>query len=109
MPKPAGWFITFMAVNIAWVFFRAEDFQTAFAILSAMFGQAETFNIVIFHFKDIALIGLLIIICAIAPGVPKLISGYFKMNRKWLIILIGVFLYTFSQCYQVSEFLYFQF
>lgn len=109
MPKPAGWFITFMAVNIAWVFFRAEDFQTAFAVLSAMFGQAETFNTVIFHLKDIVLIVLLIIICAVIPGVPKLLSGYFQMNKKWLIILTGLFLYAFSQCYQVSEFLYFQF
>lgn len=109
MPKPIGWFITFMAVNIAWVFFRAEDFSTAFAVLSAMFGQAGTFNTVIFQFKDIVIIVLLIIICAAAPGVPKLISEYFRMNKKWLILLTGLFLYSFSQCYQVSEFLYFQF
>lgn len=109
MPKPIGWFITFMAVNIAWVFFRAESFQTAFVVLSAMFGQTGTFNTVIFHFKNIVLIILLIIICAVAPGVPKLISGYFRMNKKWLILLTGLFLYSFSQCYQVSEFLYFQF
>ncbi len=36
-----GWFITMSAVVIAWVFFRAADFDTAGAILSAMFDSSS--------------------------------------------------------------------
>lgn len=32
------WFLTFNFVNIAWVFFRAENVQAAFSILQSMFG-----------------------------------------------------------------------
>ncbi|GGY38049.1 MBOAT family O-acyltransferase [Pseudoduganella albidiflava] len=34
----AGWALTFAAVCVAWVFFRAPDLDTALAILSGMFG-----------------------------------------------------------------------
>ena len=30
---------TFFLVNVTWVFFRAEDFPTAWRMLSSMFGQ----------------------------------------------------------------------
>ncbi len=33
-----GWFITFNFVNIAWVFFRAKNWQDAHKVLSGMFG-----------------------------------------------------------------------
>ncbi len=110
MPKPIGWFITFMAVNIAWVFFRAEDFQTAFAVIAAMFGMtAVEMPTQIFTLKRMAVIAVLIGCCAYLPGVREIEAKYFHMNRKWLIILMGLFLYTFSQCVHTSEFLYFQF
>ena len=34
----AGWLLTFLAVNVAWVFFRADSVGSAFNILLAMFG-----------------------------------------------------------------------
>jgi D-alanyl-lipoteichoic acid acyltransferase DltB (MBOAT superfamily) len=37
----AGWALTFLAVVVAWVFFRADSLGTAFAMLGAMAGQAE--------------------------------------------------------------------
>lgn len=36
LPRPAGTTVTFLAVIIAWVFFRASDFTTAFAVLRPM-------------------------------------------------------------------------
>ncbi|WP_426116149.1 MBOAT family O-acyltransferase [Massilia sp. PWRC2] len=38
MWRLAGTIITFLAVCVAWVFFRASDFQTAWIILQGMFG-----------------------------------------------------------------------
>ena len=110
MPKPAGWFVTFMAVNIAWVFFRAEDFQTAFAVLSAMAGLGEPGNMhPIFSGQKIRFILVLIGVCAFMPSVEKVISRYFKANKKWLIFILGLLLYSMTKLEQASEFLYFQF
>ena len=36
--RSIGWLVTFVAVVISWVFFRAESFHTATSILSSMFG-----------------------------------------------------------------------
>jgi len=38
MPKLLGWFMTFMFINIAWVFFRANSFEDAIKVLKGMFG-----------------------------------------------------------------------
>jgi len=38
IPMVLSWFITFNFINIAWIFFRADDFNAAIKILSAMFG-----------------------------------------------------------------------
>ena len=37
MPKLLAWFITFNFINIAWVFFRAKEWDDALKVLSAMF------------------------------------------------------------------------
>jgi D-alanyl-lipoteichoic acid acyltransferase DltB (MBOAT superfamily) len=38
MPKILAWFITFNFINIAWVFFRAKEWDDAVKVLSGMFG-----------------------------------------------------------------------
>ena len=38
MPKLLGWFITFNFINVAWVFFRAKNFDDAVKVLKGMFG-----------------------------------------------------------------------
>ncbi len=37
MPKILAWFITFNFLNIAWVFFRAKDWESALKVLGSMF------------------------------------------------------------------------
>lgn len=37
MPLVVAWFLTFNFVNIAWIFFRAKDFDDAFKVLEGMF------------------------------------------------------------------------
>ena len=41
LPYWLGWFLTFNFVNLAWVYFRAEDLATAHRVLGAMFSTAE--------------------------------------------------------------------
>lgn len=110
LPKPIGWFITFMAVNIAWVFFRAEDFPTAFAVLSAMAGLSDLGNMQpIFSGRRIWLILVLIGICTFMPSVEKVVPKYFKENYAWILVMITVFGYSLTKVYRAGEFLYFQF
>lgn len=40
LPRLLAWFITFNFVNIAWVFFRAENWGDAVKVLRGMFGQS---------------------------------------------------------------------
>ena len=37
LPKPLAWVLTFAFVNLAWVFFRAESLNQAFALLGGLF------------------------------------------------------------------------
>ena len=39
VPSPVGWLITFVAVAMAWVFFRAPDFATAIGYFAGMFSN----------------------------------------------------------------------
>ncbi|MDC0127425.1 MBOAT family protein [Methylophilaceae bacterium] len=41
IPMVLSWFITFNFVNIAWVFFRADNFNAAINIIGAMFGITQ--------------------------------------------------------------------
>lgn len=38
MPTVLAWFLTFNFINIAWVFFRAKDFNDAWKVLKGMLG-----------------------------------------------------------------------
>lgn len=110
LPKPAGWLITFMAVNIAWVFFRADDFGAAFSILSAMVGITNTGELTtIFELKWLMIIVGLIGACVVIPSVPMIITKYFKENYAWSLMMAVIFLYSMTQIYRAGEFLYFQF
>jgi len=42
MPSLVGWLVTFLFVNATWVFFRAEDLESATAILRSMVGLGTT-------------------------------------------------------------------
>jgi len=57
LPFILGWFITFMFVNIAWVFFRANNFHDAIKVLQGMFGGTfvlprETWTVVASFIKE---------------------------------------------------------
>lgn len=110
LPKPAGWLVTFLAVNFAWVFFRAENFDTVFAVLSAMMGIAGEVELIkIFDTKRILFILALIASCAYLTSVNKMIADHFRTNIGWLGGILLLLIYAITQCTKASEFLYFQF
>ncbi|MGE4511228.1 MAG: MBOAT family protein, partial [Sulfurimonadaceae bacterium] len=131
MPRVLAWFITFNFINIAWVFFRAKEWEDAMKVLSSMFSLD---NVVLpeKYFKFLAslqehyftygsvyegiggkdkttvfLILAFIIVLMFKSSNEKLLE--FKPTYFSLVFVLILFLTALSMMSQVSEFLYFNF
>lgn len=122
----AAQMLTFTAIVVAWVVFRAETISGAMNILSVMFGS----NGISLpeHIKPGRFITAFLIVW-LAPNTQQImikfqptIETYSKSIKKWRwqwlqweptrawgIIIGSIFLYAVSHLTDVSEFLYFQF
>jgi len=105
-------FLTFMLVNITWVFFRSESFGKAWQLLESMFGMASEGKVLL---TTMAIVKVAIIVPAI------LIFHWILRNRKvievayqmkwWSLGLVWSFLVLMLMWAQESgsAFIYFQF
>lgn len=131
MNSIAAWFITFNFINIAWVFFRAKEWDDAIKVLKGMFG----FSGIVFSDKALAKISFMqeyiathqeffgrlmfgstpfsmLIVAFIIVLKFKNSNEYkdsFIPSYKWLLLLIAVDIYTVLNLSKVTEFLYFNF
>lgn len=113
LPSAAAWFLTFMFVNVSWVFFRAKDLPAATKVLSGMVGLNGT--PVFGKWPDLQ-IGLLVafalvVILVVKPTVTVLAE---RRQSAALIsgsgVLFGIALVAmFMATSRPSEFLYFNF
>lgn len=123
LPKALCWFLTFNAVNIAWVFFKANDLQQALSIVMLLFdvndfywphsntmskfvfemAQVKTF----FDFKESYQIILPFLVLSLLKFNKDSIEKYNSVFMAIFYFLI--FVYSFLRLNQISEFLYFQF
>lgn len=124
--------LTFLCVVICWVFFRAGSFTDAVSILSRMsdfsnivlpaggicehyFGflqlagiQFISWNIGDSILQETKLILALMLVLFVCPN-PVEIIKHFTPNKKWLVIIIVLFIYAMLKLDNYTEFLYFQF
>lgn len=107
LPQWLNWFITFNAVNIAWIFFRAATFYDALNVLTAMFDISNLTGGVIALKHIGGLLGVMIIVLLAIDTVK--VEKRFTPNYCWLIVLILMFIYPVLKLGQVTQFLYFQF
>ncbi|WP_198306073.1 MBOAT family O-acyltransferase [Arcobacter vandammei] len=130
MNKILAWFITFNFVNIAWVFFRAKDFESAIKVLKGMFGMSgfqlhpifasklaflEKYGVVFAPFDTIQLplsetplfILAFILVLAFKNSMEKMNS--FKADYKIAFITTFCLIFGILSMNKVSEFLYFNF
>ena len=132
-----SWALTFFAVLIAWVFFRAADMHTALHILRTMFGMQGIVlpNAIGAHlhthldrlaslgvrFADISLgehatlpealrwiIGLMAI-ALFLPNLHEVMEKYWRANLLWAIPTLSALLVSLYYMTRISQFLYFQF
>ncbi|QDF29531.1 MBOAT family O-acyltransferase [Halarcobacter anaerophilus] len=131
LPKVIAWIVTFNFVNIAWVFFRAKEWDDAIKVLKGMFGFStividskfeknlaflEEYGIVFGRVTyDITggsevlnwiIIGFLLILCFKNSNERKSI---FKTDIKYLVFVVFLFVYSIFKINTFSEFLYFNF
>jgi hypothetical protein len=122
--------LTFLAVILAWVFFRAETMGAATAILKAMARVGEIIPGGAAEFKGVArqllwTAGLLAIVW-LAPNTQHILARFqpawdspaspptarwweWRPNWRWAVTLSALFLVAVMHLCKITEFLYFQF
>jgi hypothetical protein len=112
--------LTFIAVVVAWVFFRSENFASAMLMLEGMTGAAGRGDWLSRRFVVLCGIGLVIVF--FAPNTQELCSRYapaadfygpqnrfFRLNAVTGSIIGTVLFVSILLLGKHSEFLYFQF
>jgi alginate O-acetyltransferase complex protein AlgI len=129
LAKPLAVGLTFFAVVIAWVFFRAETFTGALLMLQSMFDLAGGSDGRIVQLYDDApeilrWIGYACIIVWLTPNVLQLFADFkptvdvlpdysgkirWTPNIVWFAVLLLVMITSIQSLSNISEFLYFRF
>jgi len=111
MPVWLAWFITFNALNLSFVIFRAESWQNAFDIIAAMFGNDELV-LSLTHLQaenDIYFYLLAAFVLVLYFKNSTDLGKNFDGSKKFLLGSIIMFIYSVLLMNNVSEFLYFNF
>lgn len=127
LPKIAAWFITFLFVHIAWVFFRSPDLTTAKLMLTKMFslqafhfpaGLTALFNerlsthfipgVYYFNLKMVLLFVLMFGIVLFAKNSIERLNT-FKPSYRMAVFVSLIAVISLLYLNRVSEFLYFKF
>lgn len=116
-------FLTFLAVTVAWVFFRSDNMGGAFVMLKAMFGMAGL------HAGSISRgavnwIWILLLVSWLAPNTQQIMRRFspaldykddggsrltWQPSRRWLAAHVALAVFGVISISKVSEFIYFQF
>ncbi len=109
MPLLLAWFLTFNFINIAWVFFRAKEWDDAIKVLRGMFGLSGI-GIRLNSLEILALIiGFFILLAC--KNSTYYYHKKFTFNKKEMAIMIVFFTISILaiRLRNSSEFLYFNF
>jgi alginate O-acetyltransferase complex protein AlgI len=80
LPRMLAWPVTFLAVLIAWVFFRAGTFQGALAMLLAMAGRGNGFTAQIVAPTACMYIAALLAIALFLPNTQQIMRAYLSRD-----------------------------
>lgn len=121
LPQFANWCLTFVAVVIAWVFFRAAHLNDALVMIETMFNMnkivqsnassyALNFGKLSFGGNEmLLLLALLIFVVVYCKSVPEYMQK-FEPSIRWGLVIALLFVTSLVMMSgEVSEFLYFQF
>lgn len=126
LPSIVSWFLTFNAVNIAWVFFKADSLKTSFEFIRAMFDITSfsyphsrviakwiPSNLLnkdfLFSSNDVLWIVILLISSTCFYSLEDYMNKKFSPKVSIAVFISVAFVYAVAQLNKMSEFLYFQF
>lgn len=111
LPVALSWCLTFLAVLVCWVFFRAADVGQAFAVLSSMAGQADVVPAGTPRLPLLPCAGVLGALLIAALAVPHPARFVPRLPLSWAVLAFFFFggAYALLAVTRPSEFLYFQF
>lgn len=104
--------LTFMLINVTWVFFRAQDFSTAWRLLQSMFGKANN-GIALLPTISIVKVAVVISLMFIAHWLMRNTTALQLIQKMkwWTVSLVWAFMLILVILSQESSgsFIYFQF
>jgi D-alanyl-lipoteichoic acid acyltransferase DltB (MBOAT superfamily) len=104
--------LTFFLINVTWVFFRAEDFTTAWRLLSSMFGAVNNGAAILstLSILKVAIITVLLVICHWLMRNTRVLNVANK-TPWWLlgIVWAGMLILLILSQESTGSFIYFQF
>jgi hypothetical protein len=128
--RALAWALTFAAVVVAWVFFRAPDLATAVRLLTAMAGEGTAAPAFADTAQALAAAAALLLLARLAPSTQEL-TGYvgpgahepqpqpaappapprlaWRPSPGWAVATGALLALALLSLSKVSEFLYFQF
>lgn len=105
--------LTFMLINITWVFFRAQDFATAWRLLRSMFGPLDSNAAAVLTTINIIKVGVVISLMFIAHWLMRNTTALqiAQKMKWWSVGLVWAFMMIMLILSQESSgsFIYFQF
>ena len=110
-----SWFITFCAVALAWIFFRAENIDKAWLILSKLFSpDSAFFTLFDMEFFRPFSIALSVLFCAYVFAVERVTDPHLRwfndrVKTDIVFCCFTLFLILSFGVYQHQTFIYFQF
>ena len=128
--KAGGWLLTFLAVVVGWVFFRAKSVESAWSILKAMAGHGAAWaapgsELGINRVMDMGSCAIWVAVCAVTAfllpnayrvlglgeqsGKERRLGGSAGMLLLGAMLVLILLLLMISETRGVSEFLYFNF
>ncbi|MCD6163604.1 MAG: MBOAT family protein [candidate division Zixibacteria bacterium] len=120
LPKSVAWFITFMFVHFAWVFFRATSFKDAVKVFKGMFAF-NTINSasILYELKALnfektieTVFSITVLIIALIVSIRFKNSNELRLNLNFRYLMCVAFLIVSGFIFlnsNISEFLYFNF
>jgi D-alanyl-lipoteichoic acid acyltransferase DltB (MBOAT superfamily) len=115
LPKILAWFITFNFINIAWVFFRAKEWDDALKVLKGMFltlpDIPHHIGVLAYKEPNLKLYISIAVITAITLFMKNSIQwkGHFHPTRAYTLFTLFLALVSLYFLHRPTEFLYFNF
>jgi len=114
LPGWIAWLVTFLAVVLGWVMFRAESLQGAITLYYSM-TSGQIGGPKLLERGDIARIALLAAIAFAAPNTIDWLRGskartaHFRQSAGYVMAVVTLLFISILNLHRVSEFLYFNF